>query len=168
VEGSDVPLTCPVGCAIGEFLCSRQTDTRPMLQNVRSPAVSLHPRAVWPEFLDDCREHLSTQFEDGFGTDPNDPTEVHDVDDYQAFSNMCLSVDGLALVEYAIQLKDRGCTIDLGTVDGDGAPPGGNIFGGGRRQMQIGYFQQWLDGSNHCTWDELDNCPDPLGAFKPP
>ena len=50
-------------------------------------------------------------------------------------------MDGIALVEYAFELKKKGCTIDL-----EGAA-------GGRRQLQRsvsgGMLEQWLDSDDY-------------------
>ena len=42
------------------------------------------------------------------------------IDDYISFSEECLSVDGLALVEYALELKAQGCSINLAGASGVG------------------------------------------------
>jgi hypothetical protein len=107
VDSSDVPLTCPVGCAL-----------------------------VWPEFAAVCKDHIEAQ--GGLTAD------------YEKFTEECLAVDGIALVEYALELKKKGCTIDL-----EGAA-------GGRRQLQRsvsgGMLEQWLDSDDYgCVWEEIDD-----------
>ena len=54
---------------------------------------------VFPEFLETCREHVAEH-------EATDPTIV--VAEFEAFEQQCLNTDGLALVEYALQLVDRG------------------------------------------------------------
>ncbi len=105
---SDVPNTCPVGCAI-----------------------------VFPEFLEACREHVETNA-------LSDPTMVPA--DFEAFEQQCLDSDGLALVEYALQLAARGCII---TLD--------DSAGGQHRRLQ-NFLTNWMSSSAQtCTWDELDD-----------
>ena len=95
---------------------------------------------VFPQFLDSCRTHVAA-------SGPN-------VAEFEAFKDQCLEVDGLALVEYAIDLQKRGCTINLrgavGTGDGAGT--------GGHRRAQDLFMSQWLGvGQAGCSWDELDD-----------
>ena len=97
-DGQDVPITCPVGCAI-----------------------------VYPEFIETCRAHIHEQ------------AALQEAD-YEEFEELCLSLDvrarlslspeiwcafgqvswsrvqGLALVEYAMQLQVQGCVLDLSGV----------------------------------------------------
>ena len=104
---SDVPNTCPVGCAI-----------------------------VFPEFLEACREHVAANA-------LTDPSMVPA--DFEAFEQQCLDSDGLALVEYALDLAARGCILDL------------DDSGGGHRRLQI-FLTNWMSSSAQtCTWDELDD-----------
>ena len=104
--GSDVPVTCPVGCAI-----------------------------VFPEFLETCRDHVEEHAE----TNPNIV-----VADFEAFEHECLTNDGIALVEYALDMQSRGCVLDFGES--------------GRRRAQGKYLGTWLDSEvDGCTWDELDD-----------
>jgi hypothetical protein len=110
---------------------------------------------VFPEFSSICASHIS------------DSKGEQAVVDYATFSDNCLAQDGLALVEYALELKSLGCQIDLVT---------------GRRQMQ-GMLSQFLDSSdNHCVWEEIDDlanavdavccvdnaCREEVDAFLPP
>jgi hypothetical protein len=63
--------------------------------------------------------------------------------EFEGFESKCLDQDALALVEYAINLQDQGCTIDLG---------------GRRRSLQGQYLSQWLDSDiRSCSWDEVDD-----------
>ena len=63
--------------------------------------------------------------------------------DFDQFAEHCLEVDGLELVEYALDLQRRGCTLDLG--DGDG-----------HRRAQ--FLSKWLGStSDECQWDTLDD-----------
>jgi len=67
--------------------------------------------------------------------------------DFTAFESQCLSQDALELVEYALDLVDKGCTLDLAGVDS----------GNGRRVLQ-GPLDDWLNfQSRTCSWDALDN-----------
>eukprot|EP01046_Picozoa_sp_COSAG06_P007481 COSAG06_NODE_366_length_16768_cov_145.097246_1_plen_784_part_10 len=91
---------------------------------------------VFPPFLDACRDHIA---QSGL-----------DVAEYELFEQSCLELDGLALVEYAVELKSRGCQIDL---DGGAAPPAGG--GGGHRRAQL--LGQWISSGPHCRWDRLDD-----------
>ena len=101
-DDHDVPLSCPVGCAI-----------------------------VFPRFMETCRDHIAE-------------VEAQSVaEDFEAFEQECIELDGLALVQYAIDLQERGCQIDLG--------------GAGRRQLQ-GYLGQWLSSAEpSCAWDQLND-----------
>eukprot|EP01043_Picozoa_sp_COSAG02_P011277 COSAG02_NODE_413_length_22830_cov_57.043597_2_plen_261_part_00 len=104
VEFSDVPLTCPVGCAI-----------------------------VFPEFLETCRDHVSEHA----ATDT-----TMDLDDFEAFETDCLDSDGLALVEYALDMVAHGCTLDLN---------------GAHRRLQK-FLGTWLGSTTRrCSWDEVDD-----------
>jgi hypothetical protein len=109
VEGNDVPLTCPVGCAI-----------------------------VFPEFVDICREHITAT---GLA-----------IVDFEAFEQACLDLDGLALVDYVVSLKSRGCVVD---VDGWA---GAAVTGGGHRRSLSEFFaSHFVAGDPGCAWDELDD-----------
>ena len=59
---------------------------------------------VFPFFLESCHDALAEQ--------------GGDMDEYAKFSDACARQDTTALVEYAVSLKNDGCTIDLG--DGRG------------------------------------------------
>ena len=75
-----------------------------------------------------CRDHV------------NEQEDINAVD-FEAFSEDCVSQDGLELVEYAIALQSQGCTINLE----------------GRRRAQK-FLGQWI-GSEFatCQWDEIDD-----------
>jgi len=84
---------------------------------------------VFPEFLETCRDHLAEQ--DGM-----------DVAEFDAFEHGCLEADGLELVEYALDLQRKGCTL-TGLDDG-------------HRRLQM--LSQWLDSDEEqCTWDNMNN-----------
>jgi hypothetical protein len=105
VPEKDVPLTCPVGCAL-----------------------------VFPEFTEICHDHIEEKGIEA-GMDP--------INDYISFSEECLEVDGLALVEYALELKARGCSINLAGASGVGGGVGGGgggVFG--RRSLQSHLLEQ--------------------------
>ena len=85
---------------------------------------------VFPEFLDTCHDHIDEQ-------------DALEVADFDTFAAHCLEVDGLELVEYALDLQRRGCTIDL---NGDGH----------RRRIQM--LGQWLGSTaDECGWDTLND-----------
>ena len=89
------------------------------------------------EFLETCRDHV----EEHAATNANLVVE-----DFETFEQECLTNDGIALVEYALDMQSRGCVLDLG--------------GAGRRraQAQGKYLGNWLDSTvDGCTWDELDD-----------
>ena len=91
VSGEDVPETCPVGCAI----VGKQTCLVPPTCYHHGPALTCPGFAgfaaqVFPQFLEVCREHL-----EGTGAV---------VADFDAFSEQCLRLDGVELVECALHL----------------------------------------------------------------
>ena len=95
---------------------------------------------VFPAFVDKCHDHIAAN-----GLDA----------EFQAFREECLDVDGLDLVEYAIDLKQQGCQIDL---------TGGALPGGGHRRMQ-GPTSQWFSSRvAACAWDDLDNFAEDVDA----
>ncbi len=165
---SDVPNTCPVGCAI-----------------------------VFPEFLEICHDHVEGH---------EATISTMELAEFEEFENECLTKDGLALVEYALDMKRRGCFVNLrgdsggGCVDdatwvdstgagcdgfGDDlsqgqipcaaapslAGPDGRTAvdaccvcqsaGGGHRRAQAnqpGFLMQRLGSSDdQCSWDEVDD-----------
>jgi hypothetical protein len=124
---SDVPLTCPVGCAL-----------------------------VFPEFLEVCRPHIQAE----------GAAVVGQLVDFEAFETECLDADGLALVEYALDLQNRGCVIDLGTVsfDVDGAT---NMGHRRRQRRRAQYLSQYLSAHDEpaCTWDEVDDLASGVDAL---
>ena len=90
---------------------------------------------VFPQFVETCRDHIRDQPE------LNEP-------DFEEFEETCLEQDGLALVEYALDLQNSGCHVELG---------------GFRRQMQADlrdryFLGQWIGPSAPlCSWDEIDD-----------
>ena len=101
---------------------------------------------VFPQFMESCHTHIS---ESGL-----------EVADFEAFEARCLEVDGLALVEYSINLQRRGCTINLHSP----TPKPGGSQGGHRRmqailrRLQDIFMSTWLGVSSPgCRWDDLDD-----------
>ena len=94
---------------------------------------------VFPEFLETCREHVVEH-------EATDPSII--VAEFEAFEQQCLTTDGLALVEYALQLVDRGCILDLNSVPG-----------GGHRLRRLQQFleQRLSSSAERCAWDEMDD-----------
>ena len=56
---------------------------------------------VFAAFLETCREHIQGQ-------------EQLEEQEYEEFETLCLDQDGLALVEYALDLQSHGCVLSLG------------------------------------------------------
>jgi hypothetical protein len=65
---------------------------------------------VFPDFLEVCRDHLE---QDGM-----------DVHEFDAFEQGCLEADGLEVVEYALDLQRKGCTL----TGLDTEPPAGTCM----------------------------------------
>lgn len=64
--------------------------------------------------------------------------------EFEAFEQDCLDADGLALVEYAIDMKNRGCTLDL--------------TGHGRRLQQFVALSLGSNGPpESCPWDDMND-----------
>ena len=55
---------------------------------------------VFPAFVETCREHIQGQ-------------EQLEEQEYEEFEALCLRQDGLALVEYAMDMMANGCVLDL-------------------------------------------------------
>ena len=91
---------------------------------------------VFPEFLETCRDHITEH-------EATDSAII--VADFEAFEQQCLTSDGLALVEYALELAARGCILDLS----------GN--GNGHRRLQQFLMQRLGSTASQCTWDTLDD-----------
>eukprot|EP01047_Picozoa_sp_COSAG01_P048850 COSAG01_NODE_4788_length_4743_cov_45.744832_2_plen_830_part_00 len=84
---------------------------------------------VFPEFLETCRTHIKQQ-------------KTLQIARFEGFEKKCLAVDSLALVEYAMELRAQGCTIDLV---------------GHRRRTQT-YLGQWIGSrAKKCGWDQIDD-----------
>ena len=101
---------------------------------------------VFPQFLETCTDHLAS-------TGAN-------VADMQTFQAECLAVDGLELVEYAIMLLERGCSINLDGLHGAGRrmllgrPLGVQLE---QRRLQA-YLAPHLSSEEPlCTWDRVDD-----------
>lgn len=93
---------------------------------------------VFPEFLETCREHVAEH-------EATDSTIV--VADFEAFEQQCLTSDGLALVEYALELASRGCRLNLS----------GATSGGRHRHLQDFLMQRLSSSADQCAWDEIDD-----------
>jgi hypothetical protein len=98
---------------------------------------------VFPEFFETCHDHVAD----------NADMDEHD---FATFESQCLDQEGLALVEYALNLQESGCIIDL---SGDGTA--------GRRQLQSGsYLTQYLGTTAPtCNWDDLDDLADEVDSI---
>jgi hypothetical protein len=93
---------------------------------------------VFPEFMETCRGHM--------GNHPELPLA-----EFEAFEQTCLELDGLALVEYAMDLINNGCMLDLRERSG---------AGGHRRFLQA--LAGWIStrfnsDSDICPFDDLDD-----------
>ena len=81
--------------------------------------------------METCRDHVHKNF----------PKQVQQ---FESFEKGCLSQDSLALVEYAMDLKTQGCTIDLM---------------GKHRRLQIKnqfFLEKMLTSkSKTCSWNEI-------------
>ena len=88
--------------------------------------------------METCRAHVHKNF----------PTQAQQ---FESFEKGCLSQDSLALVEYAIDLKAQGCTIDLM---------------GKHRRLQKGgaaFLTLMLTSkSKTCSWNEITAYGTPL------
>ena len=81
--------------------------------------------------------------------------------DFETFEETCLNVDGMALVEYAMELRAAGCVVDFGPA---GPGSGTGSAGGGHRRLQDlwrrlqGYLTQQIGLSvTGCAWDQMDD-----------
>ena len=82
---------------------------------------------IFPVFVEECGDHIVN-------------VEHKQIAPYQRMEESCLTVDGAAIVEYARDLMQQGCSLDFGR----------------HRRLQI--VSQWLaPGSSSCTWDDLDD-----------
>ena len=68
---------------------------------------------VFPFFLESCRDVLAEQ-----DPGPQPGMEEGAMPEYEKFSASCTRQDTTALVEYAMSLKEDGCSIDLDAQDG--------------------------------------------------
>ena len=88
---------------------------------------------VFPEFLETCRDHMDTH------------PDI-DLPAFESFEQECLDLEGIEIVEYAMELIQKGCSLDL--QDGHR-----------RRQLQ-GFLAGRLGGADPdtstCSWDQLD------------
>ena len=60
---------------------------------------------IFPSFLETCRDHV------------RDQAGLEEAE-YETFETLCLDQDGLALVEYAIDMQENGCVLDLSSEHG--------------------------------------------------
>lgn len=94
---------------------------------------------VFPEFFETCHDHVVAN-------------QDMDEQDFAAFETQCLDQEGLALVEYALNLQNSGCIIDLSGDVGGGSPAGGH------RLLQSSYLTQYFGSTEpECSWDDLDD-----------
>ena len=121
-------------CVPDEEGTNSATLTRTFRTSARSAAQSL------PGFSETCREPPTEH-------EATDPTIV--VAEFEAFEQQCLTTDGLALVEYALQLVARGCALDL-----NGVPGGGHHR---LRRLQQFLRQRLSSSAEDCAWDEIDD-----------
>ena len=96
---------------------------------------------VFPEFMETCREHMDAHAEIS-------------LPEWEAFEESCLDVDGLALVDFAMELIAKGCLLDLSGGGGGG--------GGHRRFLQAlgSWFSNRLSDNPAeptCSYDDLDD-----------
>ena len=121
-----IPKTCPVGCGARLVILHLGHTDSLLTLRLRS-----HVALVFPEFMETCRDHVHKSF----------PQEAKQ---FESFEKGCLEQDSLALVEYAIDLKKQGCTIDLT---------------GQRRRLQNKnqiFLQKMLSSkSRTCSWNEI-------------
>jgi hypothetical protein len=92
---------------------------------------------VFPDFLEICREHIQQ-------------TNSAEFEDFENFEANCLHNDGLAILEFLIDLKRKGCTVDLG--DSDDSKDDSN---GHRRFLQ--FLDQMFATTETCSWDDLND-----------
>jgi hypothetical protein len=96
---------------------------------------------VFPEFLETCRDHVEEH---------EATVDTIIVAEFEQFEHECLTNDGLALVEYALDLKRRGCFVNL---RGDAEDGHHRLL-----QQQQGFLMERLGLSqDQCTWDEVDD-----------
>jgi hypothetical protein len=93
---------------------------------------------VFPEFVETCRDHIKAQ-------------PKLDEKQFEAFEKKCLKRDAVALVEYALALEARGCTIDL---TGSTKPSTGRRLQSGSAATMSSMFDS---DSRTCQWDDIDN-----------
>lgn len=91
---------------------------------------------VFPEFVDICTEHITAS---GLA-----------IEDFLSFEQECLDLDGLALVDYVLSLKARGCAVDV-----DGWASAGS--GRHRRSLAEFFASAYVRGTPGCEWDQLDD-----------
>ena len=91
---------------------------------------------VFPEFLETCRDHITEH-------EATDSAII--VADFEAFEQQCLTSDGLALVEYALELAARGCILDL------------SGSGNHHRRLQQFLMQRLGSTTDQCPWDTLND-----------
>ena len=96
---------------------------------------------VFPEFMETCANHMDMH------------PEIN-IEDWRAFEQQCLELDGLALVDFAMALIAKGCIVHL-SDDASGGT------GGHRRFLQLlgGWFAKRLTSAeaSTCSFDDLDD-----------
>ena len=124
--------------------------------NTQSPVPQTCPVGcglVFPTFLENCRNHIKQHQTESWCHS----AKCIDLKQFEAFEKKCLAIDGMALVEYALEMKDKGCTINLGDVQKSPQNP----FG--RRLQHIvpknAFLSKWLDtdDTGACDWDKIDD-----------
>ncbi len=97
---------------------------------------------VFPEFLEICHDHVEGH---------EATISTIELAEFEEFEHKCLTNDGLALVEYALDMKRRGCFVNL---RGDGTQGGG----GGALAPSA---EPWDPGMGGCfdTYGDMIPCP---------
>lgn len=93
---------------------------------------------VFPEFIETCRDHIKKT------------TKV--LPAYEIFEQKCLKIDSLALVEYALDLRAQGCTI--------------NLLGKNQKHRRTqAFLGNWLDSkAKVCNWDAINDYANEVDA----
>jgi hypothetical protein len=113
---------------------------------------------VFPRFVEKCRAHIKAHQTPSWEHSAN----AINLKVFEGFEQKCLKQDSMAMVEYALEMKDKGCKIDLQHAVS------------GRRLQQGQFMSQWLNtpAASTCSWDKLNEysqevdriCCGPTGA----
>lgn len=106
---------------------------------------------VFPPFLETCANHLEQR--------------GATMEDYRAFAQECLDMDGIELVEYVIMLRESGCVVDLGEEAEGGGSRRALLrrtlehTATTRRQTQSFFapLQQASNDGGQCPWDAVND-----------